>query len=1137
LGKGRFSEAFQAAVLGDASQQVAVKVLTDRIDNPQFKEAFNREALALRTLSHENVISILDAGTTADGYPYLVTELCGAAVAPLSRDFDKGATELALSLLSAIQHAHAHGVIHRDIKPQHILTGKTPGEASIKLIDFGIAKIRRWVGEGQTLGGLFSPGFACREQVEGKEARPEFDLYAIAACIYWHVTGKTPQQDVPLTDQIRESTPNLSRSRLREFAAELARAPETGLKAGVALRQLQQLSQSWVDAPDTYLVLRPDAMARVTAILALEPGQVGPALQKLQDDLDPVDGRFPAVAVERGANDLEAWQSYRYRLIGKTFLLVLQADSSARSFLVQHVEVPDPADLLGHRDTGTEIPAVWIPQRPATAPPRDAASIRPLCQQVIEDESARQRRQAQSGRRADLVERWETLFKLLRASMGEAGNFALYRSWEEKDDLVRVTLAHSPTSRTKWTLGERIAMSRMASDTLIPVGVLVGSANGELVVKPDKTTNLGVVARAGRVGTDRSPDYAAIRRQETALAVIRQGQARNPQLPNIICGVQPPAPLRDVTITSWFHDSLDDAKRAAVRKALGVQDLLLIQGPPGTGKTLAIAEIILQILEREPRDRVLLASQSHVAVDQAIERIHAKRPKVSMLRLASPRREADVSAQAKRRLPAAQLQEWRETVLERSQDHLKQIGLDPAVTRATSSVEELLAEVSRLDAQIKELTSEANTVRGRLGQLSRQSEKGGGESDEADLRDELELLDDELRKVREDREAAVQLAREFFRSHGIDVEGAPSTWGQHVSVVGALVSLRPEQTGLVALWDKWRRQFGRGLPYEAALAKRTRVLAGTCLGVASSKAVDRGEFNWVVIDEAGRATAPELFVPLVRGRRVILVGDHYQLPPVADRELRDEELAQEGLSSDDLKVSLFEQLFNELPETHRVVLDRQYRMHPAIAALISDVFYRGALTSGDGFEPLAPPLPWPTKPVTWITTSRESDRREEAEYPEGRRTFRNDLEVRVVRMVLARWHDALRDSSNPPTIGVIAGYAAQRAALLREIDPSNERWRPLDVEINTVDAFQGRERDLLIYSAVRSNDENDIGFLSDVRRLNVALSRSRHCLVIVGDDRMLRLATGPSNENPFREVLRWIRSHVDVAEVMEAAEC
>ena len=120
----------------------------------------------------------------------------------------------------------------------------------------------------------------------------------------------------------------------------------------------------------------------------------------------------------------------------------------------------------------------------------------------------------------------------------------------------------------------------------------------------------------------------------------------------------------------------------------------------------------------------------------------------------------------------------------------------------------------------------------------------------------------------------------------------------------------------------------------------------------------------------------------------------------------------------------------------------------------------------------------------------------------------------------------MRDKRSPTGprlhVGVISGYSAQVELLTTRIDPDNgTRWRNLTIEIATVDSFQGRECDVVIYSTVRSNRNRQIGFLKDYRRINVALSRARYKLIIVGDNDMMEYATMGGEENPFAAVLSW----------------
>ena len=119
---------------------------------------------------------------------------------------------------------------------------------------------------------------------------------------------------------------------------------------------------------------------------------------------------------------------------------------------------------------------------------------------------------------------------------------------------------------------------------------------------------------------------------------------------------------------------------------------------------------------------------------------------------------------------------------------------------------------------------------------------------------------------------------------------------------------------------------------------------------------------------------------------------------------------------------------------------------------------------------------------------------------------------------------------------MISGYSAQVELLTTRIDVEDlERWRNIQIEIATVDSFQGRESDVVIYSTVRSNSEQRIGFLRDRRRINVALSRARNLLVIVGDGYMMESATIGAELNPFASVLNHIRSHPQECQIIQPA--
>jgi hypothetical protein len=265
------------------------------------------------------------------------------------------------------------------------------------------------------------------------------------------------------------------------------------------------------------------------------------------------------------------------------------------------------------------------------------------------------------------------------------------------------------------------------------------------------------------------------------------------------------------------------------------------------------------------------------------------------------------------------------------------------------------------------------------------------------------------------------------------------------------------------------------------------VLCATTTGL-DAEVLGPRRFDLVVIDEAAQSTEPGCWVPLLRGGRVVLAGDHCQLPPtVVSREA-----AAQGYG-----VSLMERLVERYGDAVTRLLAVQYRMHEAIMAFSSREFYGGELRADPSVGghllrdlPGVTAYPLTETPVDFIDTAG-AGYDEEAE-PDGESRLNPqeaDLVCRKVR--------ALLEAGVPPAdVAVIAPYAAQ-VRLLREKLPV------AGLETDSVDGFQGREKEAVVLSLVRSNTEGEIGFLADVRRTNVALSRARRKLLVIGDSATL----------------------------------
>jgi len=247
-------------------------------------------------------------------------------------------------------------------------------------------------------------------------------------------------------------------------------------------------------------------------------------------------------------------------------------------------------------------------------------------------------------------------------------------------------------------------------------------------------------------------------------------------------------------------------------------------------------------------------------------------------------------------------------------------------------------------------------------------------------------------------------------------------------------------------------------------------------------------FDWVVVDEACQSTEPGCWIPLLRGERFVLAGDYCQLAPTVISL----EAAEQGYSR-----SLMERLARRDASHSLRQLVVQYRMHQQIMDFSSREFYAGTLVAESrvrdhrlGDLPGVVPSPLTDEPLRFIDTAG-ADYEEELE-PEGS-SRRNPGEARLVLRLLEQLHQA---GVRPEDIGVIAPYAAQ-VRWLRQECPFPE------VEIDTVDGFQGREKEAVIISLVRSNRSGEIGFLGETRRMNVALTRARRKLIVTGDSSTL----------------------------------
>lgn len=278
-----------------------------------------------------------------------------------------------------------------------------------------------------------------------------------------------------------------------------------------------------------------------------------------------------------------------------------------------------------------------------------------------------------------------------------------------------------------------------------------------------------------------------------------------------------------------------------------------------------------------------------------------------------------------------------------------------------------------------------------------------------------------------------------------------------------------------------------------------QVITCTLVG-ASNRNMRHMSVDTVFIDEAAQALEPACWIPIAKGQRVILAGDHHQLPPT----VKSEKAAREGL-----RETLFEKCIQRQPDTARM-LNLQYRMHQQIMAFSSQRFYGGQLQAHASVRDAGLAAYHPRYaadlPVEFLDTAGFGFL--EVTVPESRSTANPeeaDLLLQRLAQLLSPSDPAAHDQ-RPLSIGVIAPYRAQINCLKDAIEVNehlNGLMQQRLLSVGTVDAFQGQERDIIAISLTRSNRVGDIGFLSDIRRMNVGMTRARRKLLIVGDSSTL----------------------------------
>jgi len=567
---------------------------------------------------------------------------------------------------------------------------------------------------------------------------------------------------------------------------------------------------------------------------------------------------------------------------------------------------------------------------------------------------------------------------------------------------------------------------------------------------------------------------------------------------------------------------LNDKQRIAFQQLLRFGPLSMLQGPPGTGKTEFIAAFVHYLVEKLGTQRILLVSQSHEAVNTAAERIrkHCNHHKTPLDVVRFSRKESQISnslqdifsnniVTKKAEQFSSQLK-YRVMSLAKSlqapKDYLEAfLELDKQVLMPIS--EQLIA-LTRLDdkelegKQRKDLKKQIGERKSLINsRLPRESQTN------KDWHDDLPAVADSfIKKLNHEHAIAPNVANKVQR----------------------LISLSKDMIKVMNSGNANLDEF---------LARSRQLVAGTCVGIGNWHIdIASNQYDWIIIDEAARSIASELAIAMQVGKRVLLVGDHQQLPPLYSEPHKKALARRLGIKSssdiDELVESDFSRAFNShYGKQIGAKLLVQYRMAPAIGTLVSQCFYKGELENGERIIPdIYKDVPKQLNTTaTWLDTSSLGKKAHHQQG--GGSSIYNDSEVDAIVGLLTEIdnNDDFLNSlfkqvkEGEAAIGVICMYAEQKKRIrqrLKKVGLSEALTALLKVD--TVDSYQGKENRIIILSITRSEPKQSPGFLRLPNRINVALSRAMDRLVIVGDKRMWQ---GKNSHLPFGSVIKYMEEN------------
>ncbi len=1105
---------------------VAVKKII--LENELTLALFNLEAQTLRRISHPNIINLVDS-FSEDGFGYLVSQWLDQGILEFlvgkqvpKKEFIIIFSKYARPIWKAISYLHSQEIAHRDISANNVmLQGLKP-----ILIDFGSALNTENVDLPQNIGQWATPGYI--PEKPGDQFQK--DVYALGVLILEMVTLKRLTTRIQIEESLKQLRVETSIKEI--LAIAIAEEPDNRYANAMIFElELEKILSSQIASLQSLeniaqIVLTNSAKEKLWNFRKGEKSlevQLGNHINQSLQHLSPARNEDSSISDEK------------FWLICDAVQLLLVPNENATGWTAVAAQASDSSKLESKRRSAKDISGWKLPWEVSRRFSHSNFSAR-----GFKFLNSRFGEWVQSGcplndfqrEHPDSLSYFEKLQRILEAqeeiARGNLGELTFVDCQLAGTNTLRLELQHEPTFDLTGTFWKVNNNERIFGEVDYHSGLEIS-----IVLRSEF---LGKLRKTGKLMPDISyGSMASLKRQRDAIKSLSEGTAAGRALGGFLADPRS-VPINNPSYPEeWRNKNLDMAKREAVASALGSKSLTLVLGPPGTGKTTFISELVAQTLLHNPEYKILIVSQTHVAIDNAIEKLLGIGI-TGLVRLANPENER-ISKTSKPLLLDVQLKNWVKELEEKSRQFAfresQKNGLTIEEVRELIEFKTIQNKLREYISVFEDSTKDAIYKSDGLDNTEVESSSNISQVIEvSDERSTSDIVESLRNKISANLQNISSEEMVFDGTNAVEIQKSLQ------SRIDKIIGERkvPERfLEIIQTQSDWLLRVGNSDQLSSLFLKTCRVLAGTCIGFLCHPSVRDLQFDLCILDEASQATMPVALVSMAKATKWVIVGDDKQLGPFqGNLRVTQEFLAEFEIEKDDLIETFFSRFAEELCEENRIMLDTQYRMHNSIGNLISECFYSGKVHS-DGPGDWPPLVELGLSPLTWLDTSGYASELRLEKRSMTSNSISNVAECEEIRKALSALSPALNidflASGKVSHVLIVTPYLHQIEALKSNLSEflSEPNFK---VEIATIDSVQGREADVVFFSAVRSNNKGETGFLSmeNFQRINVALTRGRHLMAIVGD-----VSFWQELNAPLSEVLRLFPKHGGVIKSFQNA--